>query len=157
MNWKTAYLETRVLSASPIELINILYEYAMLSVQDARNGLVRGDVAARSKAILKVIAILGELESSLNHELGGEVASNLGRLYRYMRDKLTVANLRQVDAPLAEVEALLKTLGEAWKAIAPDKGTATGDAADGGNTPKDWNAFPITEAMSDYSAHTWSA
>jgi flagellar protein FliS len=156
MNWKTAYLETRILSASPVELINILYEYAILSVQDARNGLARRDVAARSKAVLKVIAILGELESSLDHELGGEIASNLGRLYRYMRDRLTVANLQQADAPLAEVEALFKTLGEAWQVIGRDKDAATDDA-NNAKLPKDWNAFAMTEATSDYSAHTWSA
>ena len=108
--WKTAYLETRVLSASPVELINILYEYAILSVQDARDSLARGDIAARAKSIAKAIAILGELDSSLDRGAGGEIAVNLGKLYQYMRERLSLANLKQADEPLAEVEKLLQTL-----------------------------------------------
>ncbi len=160
MSWRKAYLETRVLSAAPVELISILYEYATLSVQEARNALAQGDIAARSKAVLKVIAILGELESSLNHEHGGEIASNLARLYNYMRERLTLANIRQADAPLAEVEALLKTLGEAWVGIGQRKNPAK-DVTDGGNMAADWNAHSVMESMpesmSGYSAHSWSA
>jgi flagellar protein FliS len=155
MNWKTAYLETRVLSADPVELIGILYEYAVMSVQDARNGLAQGNIPDRSKAIAKVIAILGELESSLDHKLGGEIALNLGRLYRYMRERLTSANLRQVDEPLAEVEALLKTLGEAWQAIGADKATQHDDAGSS-MAHADW-APPLTDAMPDFVSHSWSA
>jgi flagellar protein FliS len=154
MMWRRAYLETRVLSADPVELINILYEHATLRVQDARDSLVRGDIAARSKAILRVIAILGELESSLDHTLGGEIAANLARLYRYMREKLTVANLQQTDEPLAEVEALLKTLGEAWQTIGRGEEPVK-DAADR-NMPSGWNA-PIMEPISGYTEHSWSA
>jgi flagellar protein FliS len=151
MNWKTAYLETRVLSADPVELIDILYEYAMLSVQDARDGLARGDIIARSRAISKVIAILGELEGSLNLELGGEIASNLSRLYHYMRKRLTGANLSQTDEPLAEVEALLKTLGEAWHVIGREKEPAKDDSG------LARGFLPTMESMADYSAHSWSA
>lgn len=156
MSWRTAYLETRVLSAAPIELVGILYEYATLSVQEARNALAQGDIAARSKAILKVIAILGELESSLDHEIGGEIAFNLGRLYRYMRERLTAGNLQRADEPLAEVEALLKTLGEAWQAIARNRNETTNDP-DSTTMPSGWNSCPMTESMSNYSAHNWSA
>jgi flagellar protein FliS len=143
------------LSADPVELIGILYEYAVTSVQDARNGLAQGNIADRSKAIAKVIAILGELESSLDHKLGGEIALNLGRLYRYMRERLTSANLRQVDEPLAEVEALLKTLGEAWQAIGAPK---VSPHDDGGEpmTHGDW-APPMTDPMPDFVSHSWSA
>ena len=34
-----------------------------------------------------------------------------------MNERLTQANVRQEDGPLAEVESLLKTLGEAWQSI----------------------------------------
>jgi flagellar protein FliS len=166
MSWKTAYLETRLLSASPTGLVSILYEYATLRVQEARTGLARGDVAARSKAVLSVIAILGELESSLDHELGGEIAANLGRLYRYMRERLTTGNIQAADAPFAEVEGLLKTLGEAWSAIAQNTGAQNANAqtsvaaagdAEAVKIPAGWSAGQMTESMSNYSAHTWSA
>ncbi|MGD1070287.1 MAG: flagellar export chaperone FliS [Bryobacteraceae bacterium] len=156
MTWKTAYLETRVLSADPVELIDILYEYAILNVQEARSGLARGDIAARAKAISKTIAILGELDSSLDRELGGAIASNLARLYQYMRGRLTVANLKRADDPLAEVEALLKTLGEAWHAISLRKSLEKGDIQMS-RVPADWGALPKVETTPGYGAHSWNA
>ena len=117
MNWKSAYLESRILSASPLDLVNILYEHAILEVEEARRHLAGGNVAARSRSISKAIAIIGELQSSLDHEAGGEIAANLTRLYHYMRQRLTTGNVQQSDAPLAEVGALLESLGEAWRTI----------------------------------------
>ena len=125
MKWSTAYLETRVLSADPVDLIAMSYEFATLRVHEARNALENRDIAERSRAISKAIAILGELESSLDYKLGGEIAYNLGRLYRYMTERLTQANVQQMDGPLAEVESLLETVGEAWRSI----GTGPGSAA----------------------------
>jgi flagellar protein FliS len=146
MTWKTAYLETKILSADPVELIDILYEHAILQVRDARSSLAGGDIAVRARAISKTIEILGELESSLDHERGGAIASNLARLYQYMRGRLTAANLKRADDPLAEVEALLKTLGEAWHAISPRK-----------SPPADWAPLPMVETVPDYGAHSWNA
>jgi flagellar protein FliS len=64
-----------------------------------------------------VIAIIGELQCSLDHGAGGEIAANLARLYHYMRERLTNANSEQSDAPLAEVSRLLESLGDAWRTI----------------------------------------
>lgn len=117
--WKDAYLESRVLTADPIELIRILYEHAQRLVEEARQSLAAGDIAARSKSISRTIAILSELDGSLDHEVGGSISRNLSELYNYMRQRLLTANLKQEDAPLAEVESLLKTLAEAWQGIQP--------------------------------------
>jgi flagellar protein FliS len=166
MNWKQAYLETRILSADPVELVNILYEHATINVQAARENLAKRDVAARAHAVTKAIAIIGELESSLDHQQGGEIAMNLGKLYRYMRDRLTHANIMQTDEPMAEVEALLKTLGEAWKGIA--QGTPVtpqistnhfAGAADSwsNTTVSGWAAPPVAEPVAGYTSQSWSA
>jgi len=116
----TAYLESEVWSAGPIGLVRILYEHAILSVQDARRHLAAGEVAGRSKAISKAMAIVGELDASLDHRSGGSLSQELARLYEYLLVRLTAANLEQRDEPLAEVESILRTLGEAWNAIGSD-------------------------------------
>jgi flagellar protein FliS len=116
--WKSAYLENRILSAEPLELVNLLYEHAIANIENAIEALRSGDIAARSKAITKTVAIIGELDSSLNHEVGGEFSRNLARLYQYIRERLTAANLRQEEAPLNECRSLLATVGEAWATIA---------------------------------------
>ena len=117
MIWKEAYLESRVLSAEPLELVRMLYQHALESVRTARRCLAAGEIAARSRAVCQAITIVSELNGSLNHAVGGEISRNLANLYDYMRQRLTAGNMRQQDAPLAEVEALLTTLAEAWNAI----------------------------------------
>ncbi len=157
MSWKQAYLETRILSADPVELVSILYEYATISVQDARQSLAAGDVPGRARAVTKAIAIVGELEGSLNCEQGGEIAANLGRLYPYMRSRLTHANITQKDEPLAEVEALLKTLGDGWKEIAGSAPAMPQISTWSNNTMQSWAAAPVMESTASYSSQSWNA
>jgi len=77
----SAYLESRILSADPIELVHILYEHAILAVRDARIHLGAEDIPARSKAVSKAIAIIGELDASLDHKNGGALSQEFARLY----------------------------------------------------------------------------
>jgi flagellar secretion chaperone FliS len=152
MSWKSAYLEGRILSASPLDLVNILYEHAILEVQQARESLARRDVAARSRSISKAISIIGELQSSLDHEAGGEIATRLGQLYQYMRTQLTAGNVQQSDKPLGEVAKLLESLGDAWRTVA--------NGAGGNGAPSPWSNsaaehIPLGEeacAMAGWSA-----
>ncbi|MSV35605.1 MAG: flagellar protein FliS [Bryobacterales bacterium] len=53
---------------------------------------------------------------SLDHTAGGELSRNLVELYAYMQTRLIDANTNQADPPLAEVERLLTTLADAWRA-----------------------------------------
>ena len=116
-----AYLESRVLSADPIELVRMLYQAAILDVRDARRHLEAGDIAARSRSISKACEILIELSASLDSARGGEIAARLSRLYAYIQTRLVQANCDQADAPLAESLGLLCTLSEGWEGIAPPK------------------------------------
>jgi flagellin-specific chaperone FliS len=55
----------------------------------------------------------------LNHEADGVLSQNLAGLYGYVGRLLIEANAKQIEAPLAEAEALLSTLAEAWRACVP--------------------------------------
>src|SRR5579862_2096662 len=101
--WNDVYLESRVLSADPVELITILYEGALGAIDQARRHLAHGDIRARATAITKAVAILGELSGTLNYTAGGELSQNLAKLYDYMQRRLLEANFQQVDEPMAEV------------------------------------------------------
>jgi flagellar secretion chaperone FliS len=108
------YEENRILSASPIELVKILYTAANRAVQNARQHLSAGDIAARSKEITKAQEILLELGSSVDASKAPEFSERLLALYDYMQSRLTEANAQQKDSPLAEVISLLETLQDAW-------------------------------------------
>jgi len=118
-NGHDAYLESKVLSADPVELVNLLYQASIQAVRDARHFLAQGEIADRSRAINKACEILIELNSSLDRERGGEIVERLAPLYDYMLGRLLEANLQQSDAPLAEVQSLLATLSEAWAGVRP--------------------------------------
>ena len=143
-----AYLETRILSADPVELVRLLHQAGMTAVRDARRHLSAGDIAGRSRAISKASAVLLELVQSLDHQRGGEIADRLGRLYDYMLRRLTEANFQQADAPLGEVLSLMATLAEAWDEIRKEPEPAP-------KVESPW-AQPVPEAAGASVEHAWS-
>jgi flagellar protein FliS len=146
---RDAYLEGRILSADPLELVKLLYQGCSDAVREARRRLEEGDIAARSRAISKALEILAELLRSLDHERGGELAGRLAALYDYMQTRLTDANCRQEDAPLAEVLGLLATLGEAWDGVQEQTRLAAAPA------PSPW-AQPASVEPELAASHAWS-
>jgi flagellar protein FliS len=144
-----AYLESRIESAEPLQLVRLLYQGALAAVRDARRHLAAGDIVSRSRAVSKAFAILTELSASLDRPRGGEIATRLAQLYDYMRRRLLEANARQQDEPLAEVLGLLTTLAEAWQEIA-----AAGKAAEPVAGP--WAQAASAESA-DLATHAWSA
>jgi flagellar protein FliS len=112
------YFEQMILSASPVGLVNLLYQGAIASVSDAREHLRAGRIAERAQAIAKSYAILAELMASLDSEKAPVLAGNLHRLYAYMQGRVVEANLQQTDAPLAETLRLLITLADSWSETA---------------------------------------
>jgi len=145
--WKEAYL-ANVLSADPMELVCLLYQHAQDAVREARRHLAVRDIAARGKAISKAVALIGELNSSLDHKAGGAISANLKQLYEYMTRRLTEANIRQQDGPLAEVESLLATLSQAWQEARAREAKASQPVP----------AAPVwQESNLEPAAHGWSA
>jgi flagellar protein FliS len=110
-------LETKILSATPMELVKLLYQSAIEAVQSARHHLCLGEIVERGRSVSKAVEIVAELSGSLDHERGGELSTNLAALYDYLQRTLLDANFRQADDGLARTETLLKTLSEAWSTI----------------------------------------
>jgi len=114
-----AYLESEIMSADPVELIQILYKAGLEAVGQARRHLQQGDIASRSREITRASAILTELSLAVDRESGGPLSRNLIELYDYMQRLLIEANVEQSEPPLAEAGRLLATLLEAWMNCRP--------------------------------------
>ncbi len=113
-------LETGVTAADPHKLILMLYQGAMLAISSAKNQILRKEIAAKGKSISHAITIIDEgLKSSLDRNVGGELALNLSALYDYMNQRLLIANLKNDIDALDEVSRLLGELKEAWEEIRP--------------------------------------
>ena len=121
------YLQTHVQSRSPLELVVMLYDGLLRFLGDAGNAIESANVAGRRDAISRALAVLSELQSTLNMEQGGEVAVSLDALYTYVNGRLLEASLNNDRAPIDESARLLRTLRDAWAEIAVrDVGTGGG-------------------------------
>jgi flagellar secretion chaperone FliS len=131
--YRDAYLETEVLSASPVQLVEMLYRGAIESIDNSLSAIQRHDIAARNHSINRAHAIVNELATSLDHTHGGDLSRQLTELYDYIQRKLGEANFSQQMAPLQEARGLLVSLVEAWAAIghAAPSGAGATDAFSG--------------------------
>lgn len=108
------YLKQRVQAASPVELIRILYEAAVQSMDVAVRALRSGDILKRGEAVTKTIEILSELRIALRYDAQPEYCKTLAGLYSYMQSQLIRAHSEQSESLLLEVSRLLQTLLEGW-------------------------------------------
>ena len=114
-------VESGVMSASPHQLIEMLFDGANSALVRARLFLAQGDIAAKGEALSKAINIIDNgLKAGLDLENGGEIADHLSSLYDYMIRRLLLANLRNDSQAIEEVEGLLGNIAEAWKQISPN-------------------------------------
>lgn len=116
-------VETGVMSASPHQLIVMLFEGAQTALRAARLHMQQGNVTEKGKSISKAIDIVNNgLIAGLDHERGGEIAGQLGALYDYVVRLLLQANLHNDEQRLDEAARLLEDIGSAWREIAPQAG-----------------------------------
>lgn len=112
-----SYRRAAVESSSPVQLVVMLYDGALRFCAEARGALLRRDVAAKGKALSRVIAIVGELQATLDLERGGEVAQSLHHLYSFLTDRLLAASFNQSVEPLDEAIRVLTNLREGWAGV----------------------------------------
>lgn len=113
-------LEAKVNSATPHQLILLLFEGASTAITVAKLHIERGEVAQKGKLISQAIDIIvNGLKASLNQEAGGKLAEQLAALYDYMARRLLSANLENNLAALDEVSRLLNEIHTAWIEIGP--------------------------------------
>lgn len=108
------YQSNQVATATPEQILVMLYDGAIRFVRQARDGMAAGDRVTKLKMIDKTMAILNELSATLDHEIGGEIAANLAALYDFMNRELVRSNLKNDPQPLDIVERILSELREAW-------------------------------------------
>ncbi len=113
-----SYRNTNVLSADPLKLVRMCYEGAIGSLKLSRDAYIARDYEAKAKALAKTLAIIHELNTSLDMKRGGDVAKNLRGLYLYMTQALTEADLKRNLKVFDEVIHMLEELESAWKALA---------------------------------------
>jgi len=118
------YRQTQVLTTSGVQLIVLLYDSAIQSLELAREGMSQNNYQDQARFLGRAVAIVTELSNVLDFERGGDIAKSLFRLYDYMLAEILQANLRNNPHRLTGPLRCLNTLREAWREVAARQMTA---------------------------------
>ncbi len=118
------YREAEVLSASPAQLVVIVYEHLLINLRRARLQVADVDGAARSDSLARARAALTELLVTLDHEKGGDLAARLGAIYTFMLGELSVLGVKPSAERLDAIIALATELHEAFGQVAATQPSA---------------------------------
>lgn len=118
-----AYQGNHVNTASPLGLVILSYDALYKALGRAQHAIEGGDLAAEADHTGRAVEALIELSSSLNIELGGDVAYDLASLYAYMMRRLNEGMCSCSTDAVVEVMQLVLTLREGWEGLSPDRQT----------------------------------
>lgn len=113
-----SYFETRLRTASSLELTLILHEVLLESLRQALDAGRANRIEERVRATNRAVAALVELQCSLDHERGGEIARSLDRLYRWALGLTTGVVDAETAQRLEDVRRVFTPLRDAWAEVA---------------------------------------
>ena len=108
------YRNNQVMTASSEQILIMLYDGAIRFVRQARFAIEDNRPGDKAIAISKAIAIITEFSNTLDYEIGGEIALDLGRLYDFMIRELSAVNARGEVDRLGPIEKILLDLREGF-------------------------------------------
>lgn len=108
------YRKTNVMTASRETILLMMYEGAIRFLRQGITALETGNLAEMSKGVSRTQEIIGELRSTLNFEVGGDIAKSLEQLYVFITQKLIQGSLEKSIAPLNEALGVLENLHTTW-------------------------------------------
>ncbi|AUG51990.1 flagellar export chaperone FliS [Thalassospira marina] len=117
-NAARAYGDQQVNTASPAQMVYMLYNKAISVLQEAIKAIEANDIEARCNANGRAMEIIAHLSGTLDLEQGGEIARNLQEIYRFSMVHLMKVD-RNNDAQAAQdVIGLLTPMRDSWAILA---------------------------------------
>jgi flagellar protein FliS len=119
-----SYTLSAIQGASPIGLMVVLFDTLAGDLRRAAAALNKGDIETRCKELNHATQVIGQLDSWVDLERGGDSARNLTGFYAYLRAKMMEAAVSKSAKPLeAPIEKILQ-VRTAWHQldIAPQQG-----------------------------------
>jgi flagellar protein FliS len=111
------YRESAVLTATPEQLVVMLYDGANRFLTQSAIAMRDGRAGLAGEKLRRAEAIIDELLATLDLSVG-EVAERLQALYLFFKEHLSVARLKQDAGKVDEVARLMRELRGAWAGIA---------------------------------------
>ena len=118
--WKS-YRQIATQTAPPGQLVLMLFDGAIRSIDRALQGFTRSDIGERNATIhnnlQRAMEIIRELNDSLDLESGGQLAETLQHLYLFFENRLIESNLKKSRKGIDEIMPMIKQLRDAWAAM----------------------------------------
>ncbi|HYV63631.1 MAG TPA: flagellar export chaperone FliS [Bryobacteraceae bacterium] len=114
------YLESRILSTQPAELIEMLYQVSIQSLRKAIGYLKSGDAMARSREVTRAQEAVNELMAALDHSVGASFTQTLAALYAYVQQQILKGHAGPSEEALQRAIGILATLQEGWSGVCAD-------------------------------------
>lgn len=108
------YKTNSVQTASREKILLMLYEAAIKFTKKAIIACEEKNISDRGYNIGRAFDIINELNSSLNHSIGGETSKNLEQLYMYVTDQYVQSNISGKAKPLQDALKVLEILYDGW-------------------------------------------
>lgn len=113
--YSNKYQQNQILSATPEQILLMLYDGAIRFARQAKIASENGDLTTKLEKIGKVFAIITEFSNSLDHQVGGAIAADLDALYQFMLRELGKARKDTTGDHLQTVIGLLEDLRKTWE------------------------------------------
>lgn len=110
-----AYANNKVNTASPADLVLMLYEGAIKFCNIAIVAIENKDIQKAHDNIMKVERIIREFQITLDHKY--ETAKDFDEVYTYLMRRLREANMKKDAEILEEVLKHLRTMRDTWKEV----------------------------------------
>jgi len=111
---RNPYANAQVNSASPEQILVLLYDAALRDVREAMSAIESDDRARKAKALDHGVKVVTELANSLRPDKAPDIAENLSSLYDFMIDRMIRSNSTNQNLDLNVVHNLLNELRTAW-------------------------------------------
>ncbi len=134
------YKSVQVKTASPGELLVMLYDGVFRFLTEAMVAMENNDRARSGERLDRAYAILSELVSTLKPEVWPELCENLEAVYLFCMSHIVKANLEQNPDLVKEIMKVLSPLREAWKQAIHQVATGAADTAEPGPAKAEPNA-----------------
>jgi len=116
-SFKKLHVET----ASPVDLVIMLYDRAIVLLDKAKNEISEKQYEAKDSTLGKASDIIFELITILDKDKGGEIATSLSSLYNFVLREITDANSNLNTKALDNAKKILSELRESWESIKNNK------------------------------------
>lgn len=112
------YRKAAVTSASPLQLIVMLYDGSLRFMEAGKRAMELGDYYKQNENLSRAQKIVTELTCSLDLQKGGEIAQNLAALYNFVYNQLVEANITDRPDMVDQAIKVMSDLREGWSVLA---------------------------------------